>query len=162
VRRKSELIFVLSATTLAPIIRICQLVGGMPLGIELAAAWVRTVSPLEIAAALAENLDFLHTTLWDVPVRHRSLRAVFDHSWRLLDDQEQRILVQLAVFQGGFSAAAAREVAGAQLPMLAALSDASMVQHDDGRYALHPVLRQFAAERLADMREMARTVHGPA
>ncbi len=153
--------FVLSATTIVPVIRICQLVDGMPLGIELAAAWVRMVSPTEIADEVAENLDFLNTSLWDVPVRHRSLRAVFDHSWDLLSNQERHILAQLAVFQGGFGAAAAREVTGARLPMLGALSDKSLVQRDTGgRYALHPILRQFAAERLADMPDVARTIHG--
>jgi tetratricopeptide (TPR) repeat protein len=131
----------------------------MPLGIELAAAWVRMVSPMEIADEIADNLDFLDTNLWDMPIRHRSLRAVFDHSWRLLNDRERHTLVQLAVFRGGFGSAAARDIAGARLPMLAALLDKSLVQYAvDGRYTLHPLLHQFVAKRLAEMPDLARTV----
>ncbi|MDQ4075944.1 MAG: tetratricopeptide repeat protein [Chloroflexota bacterium] len=150
--------FTLSATTISPVIRICQYMQGMPLGIELAAAWVRTVPCGDLAEEIAHSLDFLSTTLWDVPARHRSLRAVFDHSWRLLSPEERMVLAQLAVFRGGFQSEAAIKVAEATLPVLAALVDTSLLQQEvSGRYALHELLRQFAAEHLsADFPDLAQ------
>ena len=71
------------------IVRICQLVDGMPLGIELAAAWVRTLACDEIAQEIERGLDFLSVSARDLPARHRSMRAVFDHSWKLLTEEEQ-------------------------------------------------------------------------
>lgn len=130
--------------------RICQLVDGMPLGIELAAAWVRMLPCAEIAREIEQNLDFLETTLRDVPARHHSLRAVFEHSWNLLTPAEQAAFPKLAVFQGGFTRAAAAEIAGVRLPLLTTLADKSLLHvADDGRYTLHEVLRQYALERLA-------------
>ena len=64
--------------------RVCRLVNGMPLGIELAAAWASTLPCSEIADEIERNLGFLETSMHDVPERHRSLRAAFDQSWRLL------------------------------------------------------------------------------
>ena len=64
------------------IVRICRLVDGMPLGIELAAAWVRTLACDEIAREIERGLDFLSVSTRDLPARHRSMRAVFDHSWQ--------------------------------------------------------------------------------
>ena len=85
-------------------LRICRLVGGMPLGILLAAAWLRLLSPAEIAAEIAaHSLDFLEGEWQEVPERQRSLRAVFDYSWRLLSEREQGIFAGLSVFRGGFT-----------------------------------------------------------
>lgn len=70
------------------IVRICQLVEGMPLGIELAAAWVRMLTCQEIADEIERNIDFLSVNLRDLPLRHRSLRAVIEHSWALLTPTE--------------------------------------------------------------------------
>ncbi|MEZ4736581.1 MAG: helix-turn-helix domain-containing protein [Caldilineaceae bacterium] len=143
--------FVLDAQNKAAIVQICQLVGGMPLGIELAAAWVHVLTPEEIAEELARNVDFLARANRDTPARHRSLRAIFDHSWELLTEQEQRVLMRLAIFRGGCQREAAQTVAGATLPVLASLIDKSLVQRlqhgDHTRYDLHEVVRQFAAEK---------------
>src|SRR5512143_2346170 len=100
------------------IVRICQLVDGMPLGIELAAAWVRTLDCAEIAREIERGLDFLSVTTRDLPARHRSMRAVFDHSWRLLSPEDQTVLLRLSVFRGGFKREAAEQVAGATLAVL--------------------------------------------
>ncbi|MCO5176848.1 MAG: hypothetical protein M9890_07770 [Thermomicrobiales bacterium] len=83
-------------------IRLCGLLDGLPLGIELAAHWVDHYSTDEIAAALQSDLDSLAARTRDMPDRHRSLRAVFEHSWRLLSEEEQRALMRLVVFQGSF------------------------------------------------------------
>jgi predicted ATPase/class 3 adenylate cyclase len=130
--------------------RICRLVAGVPLAIELAARWVRSVTPAVIADRLARDLDLLATSAPDVERRHRSLRSVIDWSWQLLTDDERRVLARLSVFRGGFDLDVAAVVAGATLPLLADLVDQSLVSvAEDGRYAMHELVRQYAAEQLA-------------
>jgi predicted ATPase/class 3 adenylate cyclase len=130
--------------------RICRLVAGVPLAIELAARWVRSVAPAVIADRLTSDLDLLATSAPDVERRHQSLRAVIDWSWQLLSDDERRVLARLSVLRGGFNLDAAAAVAGATLPLLAGLVDHSLVNVvQDGRYAIHELVRQYAAERLA-------------
>src|SRR5262249_27465943 len=87
--RQADLGFALAASDHGAVARICRLVGGIPLGIELAASWVRTLSCEEVAREIERNLDFLAASARDIPERHRSLRVVFDHSWRLLTAAEQ-------------------------------------------------------------------------
>lgn len=131
------------------IIKICQLVDGVPLAIELAAAWVSILSCHEIAQEIQANMDFLTTTMRDVPERHRSIRATFDHSWTLLSDEERLALCQISVFRGGFDRFAGEHVAGATLSMLASLSNKSLVRRSEsGRYDLHEVIRQYASTHL--------------
>jgi transcriptional regulator with XRE-family HTH domain len=82
--RRVQAGFELGAEERPPVVRICQMVEGMPLGIELAAAWVSVLTCREIAHEIERGMDFLATTMRDVPERQRSLRAAFDHSWSLL------------------------------------------------------------------------------
>lgn len=161
--------------TLTAAARICRLVDGSPLGIELAAAWTRVLTPAEIADEIARSLDFLAGGARDAPSRHRSLRAVFDYSWGQLAADEQRTLRRLSVFRGSFTLPAAVAVyaplnEGAHptsrtgsletLRLLAALADKSLVRRSTGsgeatRYELAEVLRQYAAERLAEAGDAA-------
>jgi predicted ATPase/class 3 adenylate cyclase len=130
--------------------RICRMVYGMPLAIELAAAWVSMLSCREIADEIERNIGFLATTARDVPERHRSLRAAFDQSWRLLADDQRHVFERLSVFQGSFTRDAAAAVSGADLRLLFDLSAKSLVRRLDlGRYGLHELLRQYAADQLA-------------
>jgi predicted ATPase/DNA-binding XRE family transcriptional regulator len=157
--RRANAGFVAETDDLSTIAHISQLVDGMPLGIELAASWVRTLSCEEIAREIKGGLDFLHVSARDLPPRHRSMRAVFDHSWKLLSDEEQSVLARLSIFQGGFSRESAEHVAGATLPMLSGLITKSLVRRsDDGRYDLHEVVRQYAADQLAGQPEVKRDV----
>ncbi len=128
--------------------RVCRLVQGMPLAIELAAAWLRTLSCAEVVNEIQHSLDFLATGLKNIPERHRSMRAVFDQSWRLLSPVERQAFKKLSVFQGGFRRDAADFVAGADLAVLQALLDKSLLSAAAGRYAMHELLRQFALEKL--------------
>ena len=138
----------------AAIVRICQLVEGMPLGIELAAAWVRTLSCDEIASEIEHGLGFLSVNTRDLPVRHRSMRAVFEQTCRLLSDEEMFVLVRLSVFHGGFRREAAEQVAGATLSLLNTLVTKSLVRRSGaGRYDLHELIRQFAAEQCVECQE---------
>jgi tetratricopeptide (TPR) repeat protein len=136
----------------------------MPLGIELAAAWVRVLPLDEIADEIARTLDFLAASARDLPARHRSLRAVFEHSWNLLTDDERIVMRRLSVFRGGFSRAAAAAVCAelrieneelripAQQPLLnllTSLVDKSLLRRSGaGRYDMHELVRQYAAMHL--------------
>ena len=131
------------------IIRICQLVEGMPLGIQLAAAWIRSLSPQAIADELSRDFDFLESRFRDIPERHRSMRAVFEYSWNLLSDHEHDTFTHLSIFRGAFNREAAQTIAGASLAGLATLVDKSLLQHrQDNRYEVHALLRQFAEGKL--------------
>jgi predicted ATPase/DNA-binding XRE family transcriptional regulator len=138
--------------------RVCQLVEGTPLAIELAAAWVDMLSLEEIVHEIDSNMDFLSNPLRNVPERHRSLRAVFDHSWKLLTYEERHVLCRLAVFQGGFLRPAAERVAGASLPILKSLLSKSLLQRrENWRYDLHALIREFALEKLQDFGYLEET-----
>jgi predicted ATPase/transcriptional regulator with XRE-family HTH domain len=143
--RQARLDFSLSSVDFPHIERICQLVEGLPLGLELAAAWVRTLSCREIAREIENNLDFLSSAARDVPQRHHSMRAVFDSSWHQLSAEEQNVLMRLSIFRGGFTREAAAQVCGARLPILSALVDKSLIRHNPkDRYDLHELIRQYA------------------
>lgn len=133
------------------VISICQLVEGLPLGIELAAGWVKLMSCADIAEEIRGNLEFLSSTTRNIPERHRSLKAAFESSWRLLNHKEREILSRLSVFRGGFTRIAAAEVAGATIPLLASLVDKSLLRVlPNGRFDRHPLLYQFTQEKLAE------------
>ena len=140
---------------------ICRLVQGSPLAILLAAAWMRLLSPAEIAAEIeAHSLDFLESEWQDVPERQRSLRAVFDYSWRLLSERERRILAGLAVFRGDFSYPAAQEVCGASLRDLMKLVNHSLLERNTaGRYQLHELVRQYGGEKLHTLPDQGQSLH---
>jgi predicted ATPase len=156
--RRAYVGFNATAEDYPAIVRICQLVDGMPLGIELAAAWVRTLSCAEIAQEIERGLGFLSVSARDLPARHRSMRAVFNHSWILLTEEEQAILLRLSVFKGGFHREAAEVVAGATLSALSNLVTKSLIRRSgSGRYDLHELIRQFAAEQLIEHPEEQTT-----
>jgi predicted ATPase/DNA-binding CsgD family transcriptional regulator len=139
---------------LPSIIHICQLVEGIPLAIELAAAWVRVMPCVEVAREIEGSLDILTTTMRNVPEKQRSMRATFEHSWRLLVGEEQVEFRRLSVFRGGFRREAAEQVAGTSLLALASLVDKSLLRVDAaGRYDVHELLRQYAREKLTESGE---------
>jgi predicted ATPase/DNA-binding SARP family transcriptional activator len=146
--------FALDETNHAAIVRICRVVEGTPLAIELAAAWTRVLSCDQVAVEIERSLEFLATTLRDVPPRHRSLRAVFDHSWQLLNDDERRVTRQLSVFGGDFDREAAEQLVGTSLPMLTALVDKSLVRSaPPDRYDMHDLIRHYATQKLHEAGE---------
>jgi predicted ATPase/class 3 adenylate cyclase len=140
--------------------RICRLVGGMPLGIELSTAWLSMLSPKEIADEIETSLDFLASTRRDLPEKHRSLRAAFDYSWKLLSEEQRAGFEKLSVFRGGFERGAAKEVAGTDLSVLAGLVDKSLLRRNDqGRYEIHELLKQYAEEKLDERTEVSEEIH---
>ena len=115
-------------STLQEVVQICRLVDGLPLAIELASAWLRSLSPAEIVEEMRASLDLLDQSFLDLPERHRGIRATLGHSWRLLTAGEQRIMGRLAVFHGDFDATAAAAIADAPVATLAALVAKSLVR----------------------------------
>jgi predicted ATPase/DNA-binding XRE family transcriptional regulator len=150
--------YMLSAEDRAAVARICQLVDGLPLALELAAGWIRLLTCREIAHEIEHSLDVLAAQRRAAPERHRSVQAVFDHSWKLLSAEEQRGLRQLAVFRGGFTRDMARQVAGTDLALLSALLAKSLVQRNgEKRYRLHELVRQYGLAQLQLAGEDAQT-----
>ena len=131
------------------IARVCRLVGGLPLAVELAATWVRVLSCEAIAEELAADAKLLTTAADGVHEhRHASFEQVFDTSWSLLRPDDREVFAALSVFRGGFTRETAKAIAGAELRHLRALIDASLVQRFDARYVLLDVLQRLAEERL--------------
>lgn len=141
--------FTLDTETLPHVLDICNHSAGLPLGIELAAAWVRALPVQEIAAELQRSLDLLSVGARDLPERQQSMRSTLEHSWKLLSPPEQEVLGRLAVFAGGFTRQAAAAVTGATLPLLSGLADKSLLQlTPSGRFEQHPLVHQFTREKL--------------
>ena len=131
---------------------ICRLVEGNPLAIELASAWVGVMPLEEIASGIANGLDLLETTTRNVPDRHRNLRGVLEQSWGRLTDEERAGFARLSVFRGGFGREGALEVADASLSTLASLVAKSLLHMSpNGRYEIHPLLAQYAGEKLMSL-----------
>lgn len=148
--RQTSQDFSLESDDEAALVQICNLVGGLPLAIELAASWVRILSCREIALELERSFDLLETRKIDVPPRHRSIKTVFDHSWTMLTDEERSLMTRLSVFQGGFSREAAIAITGTSLSMLSILVDKSLLRHSKkpDRYELHELIRQYTLAEL--------------
>src|SRR5258708_128782 len=148
---------------MSDIIRICQLVEGLPLGIELAAAHLRFMSCRDVAEQIDADLDFLSTTQHNVPERHRSIRMLFGQSFKLLSAAEQLALMKLSIFSGGAQREAAEIVAGATLPILVGLIERSLVRftaerrgegRGEGRYEMHQLWQRYAFEMLEASRNL--------
>lgn len=133
----------------ASVVEICRLVDGMPLAIELAAGWLKTLPPEGIAQEIRQSMDILATRSRNLPERHRSIRSVFAQSWALLSVEERDVFQKISVFRGGFTREAAEAVSGASLHTLAGLVDKSLVRLSAaGRYEIHELLRQYGAEQM--------------
>lgn len=130
------------------IIRICRMVQGLPLAIEIASAWIKVLSCREIAEEIQKNIDFLTTSLRDVPERHRSLRAVFDYSWELLKENEKRALKYLSIFRGGFTRESAEKVANVDLNLLLSLIEKSLIKKENSKYSMLNLTLRYAEKKL--------------
>ena len=138
------------------VVAICQQLEGLPLALELAASWRRSLQSAEIARTLVQDRAFLATRMQDVPERHRSMQVVFAQSWQYLSPVEQDAFSRLAVFRGSFSVEAAQAVAGGDLMLLAALADKSLLRREtSGRCRIHALLHQFAGDQLARSPDLA-------
>jgi predicted ATPase/DNA-binding SARP family transcriptional activator len=140
---------------------LCGRLDGLPLAAELAAARVRVMSVAEIARRLDDRFAVLRGAARDAPQRHRTLHAVIDWSWNLLDPPGQAAMRALSVFPGGFTASAARHLLGAEiLPVLEQLADQSLLKVIDTasgtRYRMLETVREFAVAHREDAGETER------
>ena len=141
------------ATDAQSVVEICNMVEGMPLAIELAASWIKSVSCALIASEIRKNIEFLESRASNVMDRHRSIRVICDHTWQQLHKDEREVFQRLSVFRGGFTAEAAEKVTGASLNILAVLIDKSLIRRENNdRYDIHEFLRQYAESQLAQTR----------
>ena len=155
----SDATFTLSEQNRPAIASICHTLDNLPLGIELAASWVGILGCDEIAREIGRDLDFVATNMRDLPERHRSLRAAFEHSWRLLSSEEQHTLVQLSIFHGGFTREAAHAIADAPIEVLARLVAKALVRRAGAHhFDLHEFIRFYAASKRSDDAEAANAL----
>jgi DNA-binding SARP family transcriptional activator/predicted ATPase len=148
--------FTPSLVELQAIAEICRLVEGMPLALELAAAWTEERSCADIARTLAQGITLPPAGWRNSPKRQYTVEAAFDYSWQLLTAADQFAAIQLALFRGGFTVAAAQVVAGVTQAALARLTGKSFLRRvGDSRYQMHELLRQFVAHKLAARPEQA-------
>ena len=131
---------------------LCRRLDNLPLGVELAAARTRALSPEQILERLGQRLDLLKGGRDAVP-RHQTLRATIEWSYDLLEPEEQRLFSRLAVFSGGCTFEAAEEVAGADIDALQSLVEKSLVRHTGDRFWMLETIREYATERLEESGE---------
>lgn len=155
----------LSDAELQAVAQICRLAQGMPLAILLAAAWVEMLSPAEIAVEITQDVAFLSANASDEmdepPARQRSMHAIFNHSWNLLTKEEQQIFARMSIFRGGCTRQVAQQVTGGSLRELISLAHKSLLLRSisSGRFTIHELLRQMAAEKLIEMGQTAAPLH---
>ncbi|MEO1286610.1 MAG: LuxR C-terminal-related transcriptional regulator [Chloroflexota bacterium] len=128
--------------------RIAHLVNGMPLALVLAASWIDTLTPDEIADEIASGIDILTSEQHDIPQRQRSIRVTLDYSWKRLSESEREAMMRLSVFVGGLQRVAAHAVAEAGIRLLKSLTQHSLLVLHDGRYSMHELVRQYAQDML--------------
>lgn len=141
-------------------------VGGSPLGIELAAPWLRVMAAVDIPVAVREGVGILRRDGLAGPGAADGVDSTMARSWSLATDEQRVAIEALTVFAAPFGREAAEEVAGATPGVLRDLVDRSLVRHRvDGRFDVHPLVRQYGADRLADdapRRERIRDRHAAA
>ena len=151
--RRNKASFVLLDNNLKDVIEICQIVQGSPLGIELAASWIRLLSPDRILKEVQKNFDFLESH--ELSGKHKSMRAVFEYSWNLLSHAQQDRLVRLTIFHGGFNLEAVKAVTGSNQRDILDLVDASLLQEaTDDVFDLQPLVKQYAREKIEESTDL--------
>jgi predicted ATPase/DNA-binding CsgD family transcriptional regulator/DNA-binding XRE family transcriptional regulator len=156
--------FILSADNAEAVATICARLDGLPLAIELAAAWIRLLPPAQLLSRLEQHLALLTAGPLDAPERQQSLRSTIDWSHALLTSSQQAVFAQCAVFAGGATLDAIEAISGgSQLSLLsdlAALVDKNLLQPEgridgESRFRFLETIRAYAVERLVGTRAEA-------
>jgi predicted ATPase/DNA-binding CsgD family transcriptional regulator len=161
--------FTVGPANAAAVIRLCRQLDGLPLAIELAAARAGALGALEISRRLGTSPGVLRNPSRGAPLRHQTLRATLDWSYRLLTGQEQMLFRRLSCFSGSFTLRAAETITAGQgleastvADLIATLVTKSLVaadqQNGEHRYRMLETIRQYAARRLEESGETP-TVH---
>lgn len=126
--------------------KVVELVEGLPLALEMVAGQLTT-----------QNIATLASRFHDTPTRHATMQAVFDYSWALLGEEERRTLAALGVFSADFTTSAAQAICQAIPQTLTILADKSLlIPHAENRWRLHPLIREFAQARSAQLAALRR------
>ncbi|HEY7202374.1 MAG TPA: tetratricopeptide repeat protein [Candidatus Dormibacteraeota bacterium] len=157
--------FELTADNREPVTEICRRLDGLPLAVELAAPWIKTLGPRELLVRLADRLDLLVGGPQDLPERQRTMRAALRWSYELLDDEERALFRRVSVFAGGATPAAIEAVCGTgereTLHAIAGLVDRSLLlrREVDGepRLVLLETMREYGLELLEASGELEAT-----
>ena len=152
--------FDLTLSNAAAVGALCRKLEGMPLALEMSAAWAKTMPPAKMLERLERQLDLLISRRNDLPPRHQSLRATIEWSYDLLTPELQEQFLRLAVFRGGWTLEAAEAVVGrGALLWLTELQERSLIQVEEQaaepRYRMLEILREFGQERLEEKRLLA-------
>jgi|GEM_PF-1950922 len=156
--------FELSFDDKALVADICRFVEGLPLGLKLAASWVKALSLKEISEEISLNSNFEAVSSSDIPERQRSMSVVFDQSWKYLSEEEKYVLLSLSVFKGGVVKDVLLEFAQTSLACISRLVDKSLVQvsikesNEATRYDLHELFKQYIREKLDASPELKSTL----
>ncbi|MCB0035801.1 MAG: hypothetical protein KDE51_17340, partial [Anaerolineales bacterium] len=139
--------------------KLCQLTEGLPLALELAAAWAGAYTIGEITAAITQGIELLRQDWPDMPLRQRSIQATFDYSWRLLDPEGRTLLAHLALFESRIPEAAAQAVVPFKRPLIQKLVNQSLVRQQEPFqkqmiYELHPLVKAAALGKLTEVEEL--------
>jgi predicted ATPase/DNA-binding SARP family transcriptional activator len=157
--------FALDERNTEPVVRICRALDGIPLAIELAAARLRALTPVQVADRLDDRFRLLSVGSRTGLPQHQTLRAIVDWSWDLLDDTERMILRRLSVFSGGATPDSAEQVCALGddhrgiVDVIASLVDKSLVTatgEHEVRYRLLETVRAYASDRLEEAGETDR------
>jgi non-specific serine/threonine protein kinase len=145
--------FAVTADNLPNVVRVCRYVDALPLGIEMAAATLAALSLDDVASRLGRTGDILKNPASRSAPRHRSLSEVIDWGYSLLRAEDQKLLRLLSVFSGWWTLdhvdmAFGEESEFSVIESVVHLVEASLVQMDQGRYALFETVRQFANSQL--------------
>ncbi|MEO1667691.1 MAG: tetratricopeptide repeat protein [Chloroflexota bacterium] len=136
--------------------RVVDLTGGMPLALILAATWVNILTVAEIADEIEQSLEILSTEAVDMPPRQRSIHAVINPTWQRLSNKEKKAFMWASTFRGGFTRQTFQQVTGASIRVLQTLLSRSLIMPGySRRYDMHPILRQYAREKLEASGEFA-------
>jgi predicted ATPase/DNA-binding XRE family transcriptional regulator len=154
--------FHLTPENIDDVLAICRRVEGLPLALELAAARVKLLSPREMVPRLTNRLAFLTGGFRDGPDRHQTMRQAIAWSFELLEPEEQRLLLQLSVFVGGWTLEAAERVAHGDVDvvsLLSSLADNSLIhriERENGqvRFGMLETIREFAWEQLESLGDL--------
>ncbi|MBF6236139.1 AfsR/SARP family transcriptional regulator [Nocardia otitidiscaviarum] len=136
-------------TTDPDVERICRLLDGLPLAIELAAVRLRSMSLATLVDRLDDRFRVLTAGSRTAPPRHRTLGAVVAWSWDLLTDAERAAAEQVSVFSASFTVEAA-EYVGLTVDLLHGLVDKSLLTFGAARFRMLDTIREYGCQRLAD------------
>ncbi|BDI29302.1 hypothetical protein CCAX7_13530 [Capsulimonas corticalis] len=167
--------FKVTAQNAAAIAQLCERLEGIPLVIELCAAWAQTLTPAQMLTQLTRRFELLVSRSVDIAPRHQSLRAALDYSYVQLPENLQRFFGRLSVFRGGWTLESAEAVGGSSfadtssyviLEAVTTLRERSLILADETeeggafRYRMLETLREFAAEQVPpDEREELHRAH---